>query len=371
MGVQFVIDTPSDVRYFDPEAPQLDAESAQQVAEIFQTPLTGAYNWDYKVQDDRIKKLYELGKQLNWDAQTDIDWSKPPTRLTPEQRDVVMPFKGYAPYDAMTEAQKEEFGTHMNAWTLAQFLHGEQGALLVASQLTSCAPTLNAKLYAASQTFDEARHVEVFNKYLQEKVGLMYPVDPALKSLLDKILTDPRWDLKFIGMQLIIEGLALAAFGTQVRTTRDPLLKQVVELVMRDEGRHVAFGVNYLEDWIKVLPQEEIEDRAEFAYQACVIMRDRLFGMDVMREYGFDLEAARKHILDSVVINLFRELLFERLIPNLKRVGLITDRIRPKYEELGALKYEDLAGDVLIDWGHLESPLPTKQNLAAARVAAE
>jgi hypothetical protein len=145
----------------------------------------------------------------------------------------------------------------------------------------------------------------------------------------------------------------------------------VVELVMRDEGRHVAFGVNYLEDWIKVLPQEEIEDRAEFAYQACVIMRDRLFGMDVMAEYGFDLEAAKKHIMDSVVINLFRELLFERLIPNLKRVGLITDRIRPKYDALGALKYEDLAGDVLIDWGHLESPLPTKQNLAAARVAAE
>ncbi len=94
----------------------------------------------------------------------------------------------------------------MNAWTLSQFLHGEQGALLVASQLTSCAPTLNAKLYAASQTFDEARHVEVFNKYLQTKAGYMYPVDPALKSLLDKILTDPRWDLKFIGMQLIIEG---------------------------------------------------------------------------------------------------------------------------------------------------------------------
>src|SRR5262249_27367467 len=147
------------------------------------------------------------------------------------------------------------------------------------------------------------------------------------------------------------------------------LLKQIVELVMRDEGRHVAFGVNYLEDWIKMLPQQEIEERAEFAYQACLVMRDRLFGMDVMAEYGFDLEAARKHILDSVVINLFRELLFERIMPNLKRVGLITERVRPKYEALGALKYENLAGDVLIDWGAMEKPLPTKRNAAA--VAAE
>jgi hypothetical protein len=100
-------------------------------------------------------------------------------------------------------------------------------------------------------------------------------------------------------------------------------------------------------------------------------MRDRLFGMDVVREYGFDEEAARKHIMDSFVIGMFRELLFERIMPNLKRVGLLTDRVRPKYEALGALKYEDLAGDVMIDWAQLESPLPTKENLAAAKVAAE
>jgi hypothetical protein len=242
---------------------------------------------------------------------------------------------------------------------------------LVASQLVSCAPTADAKLYAASQTFDEARHVEVFNRYLRQRCGMIYPINKNLKALIDKVLSDERWDLKFIGMQLIIEGLALAAFGTQVRTTRDPLLKQVVELVMRDEGRHVAFGVNYLEDWIKALPQEEIEDRAEFAYQACVVMRDRLFGLDVMQEYGFDLEVARKHIMDSVVISLFRELLFERIMPNLKRVGLLTERVRPKYEALGALKYEDLAGDVLIDWATLEKPLPTKENLAAAGVSAD
>jgi len=358
MGVQFVIDTPSEIRYFDPAAPQLDATSAQQVAEIFQTPLTGAYNWDYKIQDDRIKKLYELGKQLNWDAQTDIDWSKPATKLTPEQRDAVMPFKGYAPYDALTEAQKEEFGAHMNSWTLAQFLHGEQGALLVASQLTSCAPTLNAKLYAASQTFDEARHVEVFNKYLQEKVGFMYPVDPALKSLLDKILTDPRWDLKFIGMQLIIEGLALSAFVTMKATTPPGmLLADIIELVLRDESRHVTFGINYLEQHLKNLTEAEREERARFAYEACIVARERMVPKDVFHHWGWDVEEARRIYLEGEFRQMFRNLMFMRVMPNLRRIGLLTDSVRPLFDKLGMLEYENHRDDGDIDWAEMSRPL--------------
>ena len=140
--------------------------------------------------------------------------------------------------------------------------------MLVASQLCSCAPTFNAKLYAASQTFDEARHVEVFNKYLQQRLGMSYPINTHLKSILDKILTDERWDMKFIGMQIIIEGLALSAFNTARETTPDPVLKDVVYLVTRDEARHVTFGVNYLEEFVKTLSDEEREERAQFADQA-------------------------------------------------------------------------------------------------------
>src|SRR5690606_283605 len=117
--------------------------------------------------------------------------------------------------------------------------HGEQGALLVASQLVSCAPSFNAKLYASSQTFDEARHVEVFSRFIQQKIGFIYPVSASLKSILDKVLTDPRWDLKFIGMQILIEGLALGAFNTIKATTMDPVLRQILSLVIRDEARHV------------------------------------------------------------------------------------------------------------------------------------
>jgi hypothetical protein len=342
MRVTLVESPPQGVRSFPaPEADVLSLADVETIREIFHTPLTGSFNWDYDSANAKILRLYELGKAHNWNTTVDVDWDAPCDMSDFPSDPELSALKGFPEYEALSREEQVSFAWKAHAQTMSQFLHGEQGALLVASQLVSCAPTADAKLYAASQTFDEARHVEVFNSYLRRRCRLVYPINKNLKALIDKVLADERWDLKFIGMQLIIEGLALAAFGAQIRTTRDPVLKQVLELVMRDEGRHVAFGVNYLEDWIKALPPQEIEDRAEFAYQACLVMRDRLFGMDVIREYGFDEEAARKHILDSTVIGLFRELLFERIIPNLKRVGLLTDRMRPKYEELGALRYDE------------------------------
>ena len=344
---------------------KLSADDVERVREIFNTPLKGSYNWDYTEANARIKRLYELGKQHNWNALFDVDWSIEFPKTESPSDEQFNPFVGYEPFEALSEEERLEFAWHNHAWTISQFLHGEQGALLVASQLVSCAPTYDAKLYAASQTFDEARHVEVFSKYLKEKVGLMYPINPNLKLLLDKVLSDERWDLKFIGMQLIIEGLALAAFNTMRMTTKDPLCKNIVELVIRDEGRHVAFGVNYLEEFIKGLPQNEIEDRAQFAYEACVVMRERLVATEVFERFGWDADDARRKVLEGEIMQAFRNLLFERIIPNLKRVGLLTEAIRPKFEELGVLEFENLAGDGLIDWAELEKPLPITTRIAA------
>jgi hypothetical protein len=366
--IKWTDDTPRKIQHFPgADYPQdnpdmedvLTNDQVDHVAEIFQTPLTGAYNWNYTIQDDRIKKLYDLGKQLNWDPEMDIDWDRPwPTE---ERQPEMMNLHEYEPYLAMDDKTKDEFWLHMNAWSLSQFLHGEQGALLVASQLVSCAPTYNAKLYAASQTFDEARHVEVFNKYLQQRIGMMYPINTSLKSLLDKILTDERWDMKFIGMQIVIEGLALSAFNTTRDTTPDPVLKDIVYLVIRDEARHVTFGVNYLEEFVKTLTEDERDERALFAYEACVVARERLVATDVFRHFGWDVEAARKQVLDGFVMTHFRNLLFQRVIPNLARIGLLTDKIRPKFEELGILEYENLATDGDIDWSALERPLDTTE----------
>ncbi len=335
-------------------AGRLGEEGVEQIREIFNTPLQGSYNWSYEDCDAKIRKLYELGKKLNWNASTDIDFDRTFPRDTSPIAEGVNPFIGYGPFDKLDKAGQIEFAWHQQCWTLSQFLHGEQGALLVASQLISCAPTYDAKLYAGSQTFDEARHVEVFSRYLFDKVGFMYPINPNLKALLDKVLTDERWDLKFIAMQIIIEGLALAAFRTVRMSSLDPLLHDILELVIRDEARHVAFGVTYMEKFVRALSAEEREERAQFAYEACLVMRERLVATEVFEHYGWDVEEARRVVLQAEIMQRFRNLLFTRVIPNLKRVGLLTESVRPLYDELGILQYENLVDDGEVSWAELE-----------------
>ena len=347
-----------DLLYFDEDI-NLTQKQVEDVVEIFHTPLTGAYNWDYTVADNRIKKLYELGKELNWNGSIDLNWDYThPADKRIMEPDEELPHEALDAYNDLTEEEKILFDRHSTAELMSQFLHGEQGALLVASQLASCAPTYNAKLYAASQTFDEARHVEVFNKYLQDKIGIHYPINPNLKLLLDKILTDERWDLKFIGMQIIIEGLALAAFQMLKAITKDPLLKQLLHYVVRDEARHVTFGINYLEDYLKTLSPEEIEDRAQFAYEACVISRDRLINTKSEQRFlNMTEEEAREFSLNTGSFELFRNFLFTRVMPNLKRIGLLTDSVRPKFEALGLLEYENAPDDFECDWAEMKKPL--------------
>ena len=360
MAVKFVESAPRNLRYFSQEEDleeKLSEADLEHIAEIFKTPLTGSYNWDYQSADGRIKKLYQLGKQLNWNAETDINWDRTFPKSEHPSDPAANPFLGWDVYEALSEDEKLSFAWHNLSWTLSQFMHGEQGALLVASQLVSCAPTFDAKLYAGSQTFDEARHVEVFHKYLTEKIGFEYPVNDKLKILLDKILTDERWDLKFIGMQIILEGLALAAFNTMKLVSKDPLLVDVVSLVIRDEARHVTFGVNYLEEFVKTLSEEEREDRAMFAYEACCVMRERLIATDVFRQFNWDVDAARQKALEGEIMAKFRNMLFTRVIPNLNRIGLLTESVRPLYDELGILEYENLVDDGEIEWAELEKPL--------------
>jgi len=358
---------PKDLLYFDDEV-NLTPLQVEDVVEIFNTPLTGSYNWDYTVADNRIKKLYELGKELNWNGSIDLKWDYThPADQKIIEPDEQLPHETLEAYENLTEEEKILFDRHSTAELMSQFLHGEQGALLVASQLASCAPTYNAKLYAASQTFDEARHVEVFNKYLQDKIGIHYPINPSLKLLLDKILTDERWDLKFIGMQIIIEGLALAAFGMLKSITTDPLLKQLLHYVVRDEARHVTFGINYLEDYIKTLSQEEIEDRAEFAYEACVISRERLINTKSEQRFlGMSPEEAREFQLNTATFDMFRNFLFSRVIPNLSRIGLLTEKVRPKFEALGLLEYEHAPDDFECDWTELKKPLESFDKIPEA-----
>ena len=330
----------------------------EDVIEIFNTPLTGCYNWDYKVQDNRIKKLYELGKELEWNVEKDVDWSIP----YPEFSDEGFKFmddqwKNHKDYAKLSYKDRCQFIKDSQDWTISQLMHGEQGALLVASQLTSCAPTFNAKLYAASQTFDEARHVEAFNKYLQTRIGRIMPIGKNLKALLDKILTDPRWDFKFIGMQIIIEGLALAIFNTIRDTTQDPVFKRLLGLVIRDEARHVTFGVNYLTSFVTTLTEEERIEREDFCLEACTVMRNRFKQYEVWEKWGFDLEYTDEWSKENTLSSQFQYLLFNRVMPNLKKIGLLPDRLLPKYEQLGVSQWIDAESDYETSWEELSKPL--------------
>jgi hypothetical protein len=360
--IKFVDSSPKSVQRMGPPSEltsDLTLQDAAQIAEIFQTPLTGSYTWNYTEADKKLQKLYRLGKERNWNADLDIDWARAyPRSEAPMLASAENPYLGWSSFDSLSEPERVRFGWHQHVWTVSQFLHGEQGALLVASQLVSCAPTYDGKLYASSQTFDEARHVEVFARYLTQRVGFMYPVNRHLKALLDKVLSDPRWDLKFIGMQLVIESLALAAFNVLKVNTADPVLHDLLDLVLRDEARHVAFGVSYMEQFVQTLSPQEVEERALFAFEACRVMRERIVPTDVFEHYGWDVEEGRRRFLAAGQMDLFRNLLFTRIMPNLNKVGLLPESVHAKYDELGLMQFAALPSDGDIDWAEMAKPLP-------------
>ena len=249
------------------------------------------------------------------------------------------------------------------AWILSQFLHGEQGALLATAQIVDAVPVIDAKLYAATQVMDEARHVEVYDRYLREKLEKVYPINPHLKTLLDQILTDSRWDMKYLGMQILVEGLALAAFGFIRAYANEPLLRDLTHYVMRDEARHVAFGVLSLRDfYAKNFTAAEMREREEFTYEGCVLMRDRFLARDVWEEMGLPVDECCDIALESPSMLEFRRMLFSKIVPNVKKLGLLDDWLRERFAELGILQYEDLEASA-------EASRPSRSAASVARRA--
>jgi hypothetical protein len=188
---------------------------------------------------------------------------------------------------------------------------------------------------------DEARHVEVFSRYLREKLEWEWPINASLKELLDATIKDARWDFKYLGMQIIIEGLAMAAFGNLYQVAQEPLLKELIKYVMKDESRHVAFGVLSLKDYYRDMPENELRDREDFCIYACELMRNRLVGDQIARAMGWDVAELRDVVMSSPLGNAFRRMLFARVVPNLKRLGLISPRVREAFEGLGIIEFED------------------------------
>jgi len=309
--------------------------------ETILTSFDSSYAWNYGSVKEGLRDLYEKAKRDQWNGTTQLKWN---TDVDPEHGilpEMTNPLIGYAPYDRLNAREKSRLRHAQIALQLSQFLHGEQGALIVASQLVGAVPWIDAKYYAGTQTMDEARHVEVFSRYLNDKLEWQWPVNESLKELLDATITDSRWDFKYLGMQIIIEGLAMAAFGNLFQITQEPLLKELVKYVMKDESRHVAFGVVSLKDFYDDMPAAELRDREDFIIYACELMRNRLVGDQIARAMGWNRDEVRDHVLASEPAMLFRRMLFARVVPNLKRLGLLSPRIREAFAGLGILEFEN------------------------------
>ena len=299
------------------------------------------YAWVYGTQRPELRNLYEKSKDLNWNARTDLAWE---TNVDPESEivnDAFNPLFGtdiWRKLDPKTELPK--LRRHLASYMLSNFLHGEQGALLATSQIVAQAPTTDAKLYAAAQVFDEARHVEAYHRYLSEKIELVYPPSAHLKTLLDTVLADSRWDFKFLGMQILIEGVALGAFGLIHQTAQEPLIKQITQMIMQDEARHVAFGVLSLKGFYANMHESELRDREDFVIESSRLLRDRFLAQEVWATVGLPQAECEAAAASSTMLAMFRRLLFSKIVPNVKRLGLLTSRVRRGFEELDVIEYE-------------------------------
>ncbi len=308
------------------------------------------FSWEYEDGRRELLDLYDKGKKHQWDAALRLDWSQKLDPENPQQMDDrAIPIFGTPLWEKLSEKDRINVRHHQQAHTLSQFMHGEQGALMVAAKLVHMVPNVEAKFYAATQTMDEARHVEVYARLLHEKFELVYPITPGLKALLETVLTDTRWDMAYLGMQVLIEGLALAAFQRIRDTAKNPLAAAVNAYVMQDEARHVAFGRIALRDYYPQLSAVERSEREDFVIAACHHMRDRFNQVELWANLGFDAEESLKTVMASDMMAQFRGRLFSRIVPTVKDIGLWSPKVQAAFSAMGAIQFADVDARAMLD----------------------
>jgi len=313
------------------------------------------FTWDYERSRPGLSRLYEKAKGSQWNATTDLDWTidVDPERVSadlgggsPAGRFAHLATHPESPVRHFGDAEWSTVGVELQNSILSQFMHGEQGALLCTARIVETVPWVDAKYYASTQVMDEARHVEVFARYIDEKLGGQYPINANLKALLDDILADSRWDITYLGMQIMVEGLALAAFGFMRQVTTEPLLQDLLRYVMSDEARHVAFGVLSLQELYRELTDSELRERQEFAFDAAVRLQRRFRNIEVWERMGADPDAVVA-FLDThshEQADVFQTMLFSKIVPNCKKLGLLDASdgwLRDRFTDIGVIQFED------------------------------
>src|SRR5882724_680033 len=327
---------------------------------------TTIFNWEYDEGRDKLLGLYEKGKTNQWNSNERLDWSLEVDLSNPLGfPDYYVSIYGSVIWNKMDEKDRSQVRLHLDAWRFSQFMHGEQGALICTAKIVQTVPDIDSKFYAATQVMDEARHVEVYSRYLHEKLQMAYPISPPLKTLLDQGISDTRWDVTYLAMQVIIEGLALAAFNLIRDMATEPLGRAINAYVMQDEARHVAFGRIALRDYYPQLSEKERDEREQFAVEACYLMRDRFLSEEVWERLGMDVKACTGHVLASPLMTEFRRKLFIRIVPTLKDIGLWGARIQKAFVDMGVMDFAETNLDEAI--AHDEEVAVEFDRLRAAR----
>ncbi len=313
------------------------------------------FDWSYPHDNEEMASLYRRAKAGQWDADqlpwgTDVDPLNPEVPLVPDD---FLDWEALSALGVTLDAgERRRLLYSLGTWMLSQFLHGEQGALFAAAQVTESVQFFEGKMYGATQVMDEGRHVEVFRRYLETKMHRIYQINDNLYVVIDALMRDSRWDMKFLGMQIMIEGLALGAFGVLYKRTREPLLRELLKNVIQDEARHVHYGVVALREHFREhLSDRERTEREDWAFEVALLLRSRFDSMEIYDEWfsGRMSRAQWKRFVgQSPGMADFRRTMFQRMVPNLREIGLLSARLLPHYEREGLLEYQHgLAADRL------------------------
>jgi hypothetical protein len=302
-----------------------------------------AFRWDYDASHEGLLRLYDKGKKQQWDAKDRIDWNQD---LDPENPvglpDESIGIFGSDIWNKLTPKERMNLRRHAQAYFISQFLHGEQGALVCAAKIVQEVPDLTSKLYAATQTIDEARHVEAYSRLLREKFELAYPVTAPLKVLLENVISDSRWDFTHLGMQVLIEGLALASFQRLRDQAGNQLVASINAYVMQDEARHVAFGRIALRNYYPQLTQKERDEREEFVVESCYHMRDRFHSSEIWDTVGLPAKECIEITINAPSTRYVLSRLFSRIVPTIKDIGLWGKKVQKAFGDMGVLELADL-----------------------------
>jgi hypothetical protein len=304
-------------------------------------PLTLNWTWEYGSEVEELRNLYEKGKVNQWNAERDLDWSTPVSKdgwvMNPEASMLAQLCKLMGKDEATQKAAAFDELAHL----LSQLLHGEQAALQLCGQLTNVCDKMDEKWYSASQVIDEARHIEALSKFLSRKMGAIYPINPTLKVLLDELLRAETARKKTLGMQTLFEGMAVGIFDLLRRESRNALLEDMIHRVEQDESRHAAFGVLTMRRAVREADATEKAEMEDWAFGILEALNANQ-QLDMLRllgpKYGIDGENITKLSLTMANWAELNSLVYmHTVLPNLRNLGLVTERTEDQYRKLGML----------------------------------